>query len=109
MPFGAQDREYITLELNNWVLDGTYSPLPVDENVLGYWTDTLTDENGAFTSHPILTATLNDLFSSTGIQLVFADKINDFSSSLNMKWYRDNTVLADKDFEPDRSTYSACC
>ena len=105
VPFGAQDSEYITLELNNWVLDGTYTPLPVESNVLGYWTDTLTDENGDFTSHPILTATLSDLFSSTGIQLVFSDKMNDFSSSLNMKWYHDNNLLADEDFEPDRSTY----
>ena len=30
VPFGAQDSEYITLELNNWVLDGTYSPLSVE-------------------------------------------------------------------------------
>ena len=105
VPFGAQDEAYITLELNNWVLDGTYSPLPVESNVLGYWTDTLTDENGDFDTHPILTATLNDLFSSTGIQLVFSDKMNDFSSSLNIKWYRDETLLADTGFEPDKSTY----
>lgn len=105
VPFGAQDSEYITLELNNWVLDGTYTPLPIESNTLGYWTDTLTDGNGDFDTHPILTATLNDLFSSTGIQLVFSDKMNDFSSSLNMKWYHDNSLLAEKDFEPDKSTY----
>lgn len=105
VPFGAQDSEYLTLELNSWVLDGTYSPLPIESNTLGYWTDTLTDENGDFTSHPILTATLSDLFSSQGIQLVFSDKMNDFSSNLNMKWYRDDNLLADKDFDPDKSTY----
>lgn len=105
VPFGAQDEPYITLELNNWVLDGTYIPLPVESNVLGYFTDTLTDENGDFANHPVLTATLNDLFSSTGIQLVFSDKMNDFSSSLNMKWYRDNNLLSDEDFEPDNPVY----
>ena len=105
VPFGAQDEPYITLELNNWVLDGTYTPLPVESNVLGYWTDTLTDENGDFDTHPVLIATLNDLFSSTGIQLVFSDKMNDFSSSLNIKWYHDNNLLADKDFEPDNPVY----
>lgn len=105
VPFGAQDSEYITLELNNWVLDGTYIPLPVESNTLGYWTDTLTDENGDFHIHPILTATLNDLFSSTGIQLIFSNKMNDFSSSLNMKWYRDNDLLADEDFEPNNPVY----
>ena len=105
VPFGAQDSQYITLELNNWVLDGTYSPLPIESNTLGYFTDTLTDENGDFANHPVLTATLNDLFSSQGIQLVFSDKMNDYSSSLNMKWYRDNNLLADEDFEPDKPVY----
>lgn len=105
IPYGAKDGAYITLELNDWVLDGSYTLPPVEENVLGYWTQSLSDENGNFTNHPVLTASLSDVFSSDGIQLVFSPLMNDFGSALNMKWYRDDALLKETDFEPDNAVY----
>ena len=105
VPFGAQDDEYITLELNNWVLDGTYIPLPINAESLGFWSKTLSNESGSFGTHPVLTATLSDKFSSEGIQLEFSNALNDFASGINIQWFGDDTELANQNFEPNSATF----
>lgn len=105
VPFGADDDAYITLEHNSWVLDGTFKPLPIESDALGYWTSSLSNEKAEFTTHPTLTASLNDLFSSTGIQLDFSQKLNDFAASLTLSWYHDENQLATHDYTPDDALY----
>lgn len=105
VPFGAQDGAYITLELNNWVLDGTYIPLPTASNSLGFWSESLSDTDGNFDAHPVLTATLNDKFSSEGIQLEFSSAMNDFCSSLNISWFSDETELGNSNFTPNSAVF----
>lgn len=103
--FGAQDDKYITLEFNNWVLDGTYIPLPTASNSLGFWSESLSDESGSFDTHPVLTATLNDKFSSEGIQLEFSSAMNDFCSSLNISWFSDEKELYNSNFTPNSAVF----
>lgn len=105
VPFGAQDDKYITLEFNNWVLDGTYIPLPTASNSLGFWSESLSDTDGNFDKHPVLTATLNDKFSSEGIQLEFSNALNDFASGVNVQWFGDENELAHQSFEPNSATF----
>ncbi len=105
VPFGADDDTYITLEHNSWVLDGTFIPLPVESNALGYWSSSLSNENAELATHPTLTASLNDLFSSTGIQLDFSQKLNDFAASLTLSWYHDENQLDTHDYTPDNALY----
>lgn len=105
VPFGAQDDEYITLEFNNWVLDGTYIPLPTNTESLGFWSKSLSDDSGSFDTHPVLTANLRDKFSSEGIQLEFSNALNDFASDINIQWFGDNTELANQNFEPNSATF----
>lgn len=101
VPYGATDGSYITLEHNNWVLDGTFTPLPTSENNLGFFSESLSKADCSFATNPTITATLSDLFSSSGIQFDFSRALNDFAASLTLTWFHDETQLATADFTPN--------
>ena len=54
---------------------------------------------------PALTISFNGKFSSVGILLTFNLLSGDYVRKLNIKWYADDILLSDKDFEPDSARY----
>lgn len=98
---------YATGEPDFWRLDGTFLPFPnVPKNqTWGLWGLFCSGKDTKF-EHPItLTLVMNDLHSSLGITIEFCPYGNNYCNDLNIQWYKNDTLLSSKDFNPDRWRY----
>ncbi len=91
-------------ELNGFALDGSMAILPDDttDATIGFWSAAITDANGNFTEPIVITLAAPDLYTSLGITITAREA---FPRAVNIKWYRDDTLLSDKDFAPDAESY----
>lgn len=103
LPFGSETDKLSVLELNAWGLDGSYELYSGQEYAM--WSSELSDTDGSFANAPVITATLDKQYSSTGMTLKFNEATGDYCSAVNIKWYLDDTVKADVDFTPDSVEY----
>ena len=117
------------------LLDGNYINMPAPAVDYGYISDEWSDADGNFgwrysrkgltpqkglyprtflypapggstwMDMPALTISFNGKFSSVGILLTFNLLSGDYARKLNIKWYADDTLLSNKDFEPDSARY----
>lgn len=94
-------------ELYSTTLDGSSLLLPQNpESVnLGWWSDQISGDGGIFAEPIIMTAIADDLYSSIGITLVFDEENMVYANNINIKWYRDNEIISDKDFQPNSANY----
>lgn len=94
-------------ELYQTVLDGTAGAFPsYPENAnLGLWSEQLSDFDGNFAEPIILTLTAEALYSSQGLTLTFDTHNDIYANQVNIKWYRQEELLADEDFQPDNASY----
>ncbi len=98
---------YATMEQNFWVLNGTHESFP-DEPVnapFGVWSYSMSGENGAFSAPIILVRTFTEKHSSVGISFEFQRYTNDYCNHLSVKWYSDDVLLFEKEYQPDNATY----
>lgn len=103
-----------TLEKDQFILDGEHQAFPDDPTteIFPFWSDRLSDDEGAFASPPQLQLTFKDsqdvrtAHDSVGISLIFDELDGDYCSSVNIKWYSTTDVLlSDKNFAPDKPLY----
>lgn len=102
---GLRFPHYTTVcELNQTPLDGSMLIMPnnTDGEYIGLWSNTLTGVDGAFAVPPTITMTASELYTSQGIFITTADA---FPTAVNIKWYRDDTLLDDLDFAPTDNAY----
>lgn len=103
--------KYASLEYKRWKLDGTFKNLPnalgSPKNGFAYWGDKLSDENGFFENKPILTINFSNYETSVGATLTFDTTTNDFPSDITIKWYQNETLISQKDFQPNSAEYFA--
>jgi hypothetical protein len=94
-------------ELYSTALDGGDLPIPSNAKSanLGWWSEQISDENGVFANPIVLTSTSTDLFISIGITLTFDAENDVYANSVNIKWYRYDELISEKDFSPDSSIY----
>ena len=97
-------------ELNNTVLlpGGGQKIFPSNTDGLnfGFWSASLSGDDGYFAVPPVLTLTADNLYyQSAGITLTFDKYTGALASSLVVKWYKDGTLLSEKAFEPDEAQY----
>ena len=95
-------------DLYSVALDGNTVGIPQDTESanIGWWSQQISDENGAFANPIVLTLSASDShYNSSGISLTFDTYNNVYSTSLNVKWYNNDTLLADSDFSPDSAFY----
>lgn len=92
---------YATLETNLFALDGSLELY--NEETVAYWSEALSDDNGAFSTPPAMTLTFTQNYTTTGITLKFSG--DSYPANVNIKWYRGATQLDDKTFIPDALTY----
>ena len=81
------------------------SPNTLPESGLGYVSASISNEERGFESNPIIERTFNQKHSSVGISIGFNQYSGDYCDLVNIKWYEDNTLLYDKDFEPNSAYY----
>ncbi len=89
-------------------LNGQYvnAPNTLPTSGMGYVSNSISDENGEFENNPKITITFTQKHTSVGLNLVFNPYSGDYASSVNIKWYSDDTLLSDKDFTPNSTDYA---
>ena len=89
-------------------LNGQYvnAPNNIPTSGMGYVSNSISNASGTFTNNPKITITFTQKHTSVGLNLVFNTYSGDYASSVNIKWYSDDTLLSDKDFTPNSSNYS---
>lgn len=95
-------------DLYSVALDGNTVGIPQDTESanIGWWSQQISNANGVFANPIILTLSASDsYYNSSGISLTFDTYNNVYPISLNIKWYDNNTLLADSDFSPDSAFY----
>lgn len=97
-----------TFEWNQWTLDGSRDLFSEDPEpgTWGAWSLAQSDGDGRFAVPPVLTIRFDALFSSVGLSFTFDAAEPCWCSDLNIKWYQNETLLAQQDFAPDRSAYT---
>ena len=95
-------------DLYSVALDGNTVGIPQDTESanIGWWSQQISNANGVFANPIILTLSASDsYYNSSGISLTFDTYNNVYPISLNIKWYDNDTLLADSDFSPDSAFY----
>ena len=100
-------KNYGTLEGNNWLLKDDVLILPDDLTSvgMGLWSTQMSNDDGSFDTPIVVTRTYNNTFTAPGVTLTFDTYNNTFADRVNVKWYRDSTLLYDNDYEPNSSVY----
>lgn len=100
---GISPGPVLTCEHNHWLLNGTFGFLETEP--VAFWSTEMSGEDGTFANPPVITITFDQQYSSVGITLVFDSATGDYCTSVNIKWYQDASLKAEKDFSPDAATY----
>lgn len=102
LPFGSgNDRQYASLELNAWLLDGSMSLY--DNAPVAFWTRELSGEDCAFAAPPEIDIQFDERYSSLGVSLHFGQY--HYASEVEITWYQGETVLDEMTFYPNTSEY----
>ena len=95
-------------DLYSVALDGNTVGIPQDTESadIGWWSQQISNANGVFANPIILTLSASDsYYNSSGISLTFDTYNNVYPTSINIKWYNNDALLADSDFSPDSAFY----
>lgn len=76
--------DYGTLELNQFLLDGSKSILQSTPTDIAFWSDAMSKDDCTFDENPTVTVTFTGQHSSSGLTLYFAD---DYPAELRISWY----------------------
>lgn len=94
---------YATLELNQFILDGSRQEMPYTPTDIVFWSNTQSKTDRKFTVNPTITVTFTENHTSAGITLYFDDI---YPSEVKITWYQlDGTKIISKTFQPDSLTY----
>lgn len=96
---------YMTLEWNYSVLDGTMQNMPDDIDGVGYpvFSKEMSDDSGNYDHIHDFEAEFTDPHFSAGISFSF---VGDFPKEIVVAWYKQNgELLAEKNFYPDNKNY----
>lgn len=95
------------LEKYSVALDGSVIPLPsdVEDLNIGWWSKQMSDLNGVFKTPIVLEMVAEEYFIATSLTITFDLPKQIYSNNLNIKWYRSDELLADKDFAPTNAKY----
>lgn len=99
-----------TMELNQWVLDGTFETFPNNPEAekWGLWSKQMSNENGDFSEEILLTIEFDDNHTSEGLTLYFRPDTGEYSSDFTIDYYdSSNNLIISKDFSANSAEYFA--
>ena len=98
-------KKFATLEKNLWVLNGTFKNFPDDpeQENFALWSNSMSDENGNFETPIKIELNFSNYESAAGLTFRFSTLTDDYAKNINVKWYQNDTLLSEKDFELDRA------
>lgn len=91
-------------EIYSVLLDGSLT-IPSSDVQYAFVSSTISGDDGKLSPSPVLTLTSSGQYASQGITLTFDESANRYATEVNIKWYRDTTLLSDADFSPDSPNY----
>ncbi len=97
--------KYATLEKNFWLLDGTFENFPDVLTGLGYMSNIMSDEKGNFSNAIVITRVYDANYTAPGLMIEFDSNTNNYAKNMNVKWYRDDTLLSEEDYIVDSANY----
>lgn len=96
-------KKFCTLEKDLWLLDGSFknfSDNPKQEN-FALWTQSMSDGNGNFETPIEIELSFANYESAVGLTLKFSTLTEDYPKNINLKWYQNDTLLSEKEYELD--------
>lgn len=103
-------RKFATLELNEWVLDGSHEQWPGNPSAetWGFWSKQISGENGVFSEPVVLTIEFTDNHTSEGLTLYFRADTGDYSTDFTLDYYDSaGGLILSKDFSATGAEYFA--
>lgn len=95
----TNQKDYGTLETNQFVLDGTKAIMPDAPKDVAYWSSEKSKEDCSFEATPKVVISFSKKHTSAGITLTFADE---YPAEINVVWKTaTGTALMTKTFYPD--------
>ena len=105
----SEEPKYATLEHNQWVLDGTYIPLPtVVPSAHGFVSSNLSNADGTFTAIPTITITFGETHSGTlpGLTLTWSRAYEEWAESYRVTAYNGDTMVTQFTITDNREVIS---
>ena len=89
------------------LLDGSVKPFPSETygKTFAVWSDSLSGEDGRFSSPIVLEFSANDLFTSSGITMNFDIEKEIYPIEVTIEWSRGGDVIASESFHPNSASY----
>lgn len=97
--------KYATLEKNYFVLNGKPKNMNGTETNMGWWSKSISNENGEFETPPTLVINFaNENHSTLGLDLKFSQL--DYPTHLKIQYYDEQDIMiSEKEFYPDNYQY----
>lgn len=92
----SDEPKYAMLEHNQWVLDGTYIPLPASvPDAHGFVSRNLSNEHGAFTAIPTITIRFSETHEAVlpGLTLTWSKTYQEWAKDFRVTAYLDDVVV----------------
>lgn len=99
----VSQKAYGTMELNQFVLDGSKEIIPDTPNDIAFWSNTKSNSECSFTTNPTIEIIFEEQHSCAGVTLYFVDE---YLAELKITWYTlDGNKIESKTFYPDELIY----
>ena len=103
----VKQEPYATLELNQFVLDGSMEILPDSPTDIPFWSSDMSGDDCLYENNPVLQVAFTKTHSSIGLYLYF---VGDIPAEILVAWYTlYGTKLIEKTFYPDSAEYFCQC
>lgn len=85
--------KYGSMERNHWLMDGSFVIVPKpqeeieDKAEVGWWSYWVSDENGDFSTKPVITVTFPEVHSSLGVTITFDTLLGETAKDFDVKVY----------------------
>lgn len=93
-----QTKNYATLEKNFWILNDSQPIYGSEELEQTYISSYMSDKNCLFPDKACITLTSSVYLTTLGLTMVFDSIDKNYAKKLNVKAYRDTTLIMDKDY-----------
>ena len=98
-----EQSSYGTLELNQFVLDGSKEAIPTAPDDIAFWSSEKSLSDCTFTNNPVIEVSFSNQHTSSGLTLYFVDE---YPTEIKVTWYDcTGAKIIDKTFYPDNLVY----
>lgn len=103
-PTITQTKNYATLEKNFWLLNDSQPIYGSEEIEQTYVSEFMSDRNCLFANRPCITLTSEVYLTTLGLSMVFDSINNNYAKKINVKAYRDDSIIMDKDYTIEKAS-----